>query len=205
MNEFSRIDIEKIKEEARSKKGEYLALSTWDLIFRVIEIKLKQMRIKYTLSHVEELRNIVFVRLMTNNYRRILKFDPNISSFKNWIFLIVNNAIIDEINKENGIFGNITIVGIQLNDEEVRHWISETIISEKLNQKQMIEIIKKYLPLIKPNYHLAIKLFYFDGYKKEICETAMGVSEKNFFTILSRARESLKKIIKKKQPELFEM
>ena len=205
MNHFSKEDVERIQKEAREGKGDYLALTSWDFIYRAIEIKLSQKKIPYSESEVNELRNAVYVKLIENDYFRILVFDSEKSKFETWLFIIVSNVINDELSCKNGILSHIVKPKFNdYNEDLIQDLIDEDEIIKNLNNKQLIKKINKNLEKLKPRYLLAIKLRYFDNVPSKKAAKIMGVTTAYYDVILLRARNSLIKILEQNEPELFD-
>jgi len=204
MNHFDNKDIVRIQSEAHDGIGNYLACTSWDFIYRAVEIKLTQKKIPFSKSEVDDLRNVVFIKLIENDYQRIIIFDAEKSKFETWLFLIVNNVIVDELNNKNGLLSHIVKPKYnEYHEDLVQDLINEDVIIKKLNNQQLIKLINKYLDKLNPRYNLAIKLIYFDKKSRKKAAKIMCVSIKHFDVILSRARNRLIEILNNHEPELF--
>ena len=118
-------------------------------------------------------------------FQKLATFSKNVT-FGAWLKKIVVNKSIDELKKQNKFQfesftdGNQNIV----EDDEDQH--------ENYNQNKINSILET-MKTLKPNYNLILTLFFIEGYDlKEITEI-LNISNENCRTMMSRAKESLRK------------
>jgi RNA polymerase sigma factor (sigma-70 family) len=202
MNEFTDQDVQKIIEEAHQCQGNVLAEKAPNLVFRVVQVKLRLFKIPFINEDVEDFTQLAFVDFMENCYEKIRKYSPKISSFKNWLALLTRNVVVDELNKRKDVYTPSNYV-IRTEEEKADRPI-DLEIDKMLDQIQKLDKIKEYMTELTPKQQLALAFTYFDGLSTEHIIRLMKISEKNYFVILKRAREKLKKILKKNETQLFE-
>ena len=202
MNEFTDQDVQKIIEEAHQCQGNVLAEKAPNLVFRVAQVKLRLFKIPFINEDVEDFTQMAFVDFMENCYEKIRKYNPQISSFKNWIALLTRNVIVNKLNKRKDVYtpSNYFI----RTEEQKADMPIDLEIDKMLDQIQKLDKIKEYLTELTPQQQLALAFTYFDGLSTEHIIRLMKISKENYFVILNRTREKLKKILEKNETQLFE-
>ena len=106
------------------------------------------------------------------------------SSFGAWLKRIVVNESISWLRKRKN---NICL------DEEIQI----PNIDDKTDTRDwQIESVMKAINHLKDNYRIAISLHYIEGYDYEEMMQILGLSYANVRTLVSRAKQKLKKMIK---------
>lgn len=106
-------------------------------------------------------------------------------TFGAWLKKIVINSSINEFKKNNKyqiVFLSDTIEITDLNDEDDINY----------NQLKATNVLKA-LQDLKPNYRIILTLFFIEGYDLEEITTILKISNENCRTMMSRAKESLRK------------
>lgn len=106
-------------------------------------------------------------------------------TFGAWLKKIVINSSINEFKKNNKYqieFLSDTIEIADLNDEDDINY----------NQLKATNVLKA-LQDLKPNYRIILTLFFIEGYDLEEITTILKISNENCRTMMSRAKESLRK------------
>jgi RNA polymerase sigma-70 factor, ECF subfamily len=114
------------------------------------------------------------------------------SSFKNWIYGIAKNTVMDYYRKHYEI-NKIAL--------EEWHWIEYLVLSDKerekaLNKKQ--KKVKSILKALKPKYKKVLNLRFLKGYTIKEVAKELNLTQGNVKVIQYRAIKKLKKLNKKK-------
>lgn len=119
-------------------------------------------------------------------FQKLATFSKNVT-FGAWLKKIVVNKSIDELKKQNKFqfesFTNANQNSIE--DEE----------NQNENQNK-INTILETMQTLKPNYKLILTLFFIEGYDLEEITEILNISNENCRTMMSRAKESLRKKMK---------
>lgn len=127
-----------------------------------------------------------FQKLETFNKKS--KYSKDVIPFGSWLKRIVINNCINQIRKNKEFIVNEL--------ENVADEIDDSKDTEFLEQKTAI--ILNQIQNLKPNYKLAVTLYLIEGYDYEEISEIMGISYQNSRTIVSRAKEKLRKMIAQK-------
>lgn len=117
-------------------------------------------------------------------FTKLDSFSGNVT-FGSWLKKIVVNASINELKKSNKHqFESLeeTIQIIDFKDEE----------SENYSELKA-ESILKTIQSLKSNYKIILTLFFVEGYDLEEITSILNISNENCRTMMSRAKESLRK------------
>lgn len=108
------------------------------------------------------------------------------STFGAWLKRIVVNESISAYNK------SVKLAEVPYKDE-LKNKVYQDGIAGVSKKDEKVEIILKKINSLKDNYRLGLSLHFIEGYDyEEICEI-MGISYANCRTMISRAKESLRK------------
>lgn len=131
----------------------------------------------YQTEEAKDLFHDIIVSVLTNIHS--YKTD---SSFKSWIYRISVNKCIDYTRSQR-------LRRTESDDELMVNYPSSERQNDTLSMDQLVEIINT-LPV---NQKIAFNLYEVDGYsEKEIVEM-MGMTASNVRTLISRAKQSLRK------------
>jgi len=121
-----------------------------------------------------------------NAFTKIESFKEN-STFGAWLKRIVVNESITAYKK-------IAKLGeVSYNDELKNEVDNDISLNEDDKDNQKVRLILSQIKLLKNNYRLGLTLHLIEGYDyEEICEI-MNISYANCRTMISRAKESLRK------------
>jgi RNA polymerase sigma factor (sigma-70 family) len=109
-------------------------------------------------------------------------------AFGAWLKRIIINYSLD-FYKKNNAFQVDDLSKSLYKIEENDHLYSENIDLNTLKVKQVLDTILG----LKDNYRMVLTLFYIEGYDQEEISEILNISYANCRTMLSRAKESLRK------------
>ncbi|KPA10364.1 RNA polymerase sigma-70 domain protein [Candidatus Magnetomorum sp. HK-1] len=216
MDDFTKLEEQQILKEAFECQGTLLAQKGIKLVYGIVEIRLKIYRVPFNDSDVKDFRTLAFISFIENCYHRIRQFDPEKGTLKNWLIILTKNVISDEFNKKSDVYGwgkyGIRVSKESQEENDGEHRKQPIIKIEKptvpeidklLDDIRKLHKIHKYLVHLTPDQQMAITLTYFDGLPTDKIIRIMKISKENYFVIIHRAKEKLRKILKKHEPEIF--
>ena len=106
-------------------------------------------------------------------------------TFSKWLKTIVVNKALKQLQRENKF--------LSLHQE---HNVVEEGLEVDSKTQQQYESVLEAISQLKENYRIMLTLHYIEGYDYEELVTITGCSPGNCRTILSRAKESLRKKMK---------
>jgi RNA polymerase sigma-70 factor (ECF subfamily) len=106
-------------------------------------------------------------------------------TFGAWLKKIVVNRSINELKKNS----NYHTESLNENFELVDPNDEESLAVNSLKAEQVLKIMQG----LKPNYKVILTLFFIEGYDLEEISGILNISNENCRTIMSRAKESLRK------------
>ena len=108
-------------------------------------------------------------------------------SFEGWVRRIMVNTALEKFRDKSYLFAVNMEQGYESKDSEYDHILSELAVQDLL----------KLIQELSPQYRMVFNLYAIEGYShKEICEM-LNIKEGTSKSNLSRAREILKKKVKK--------
>lgn len=116
------------------------------------------------------------------------------ASFGAWLKRIVINKSITKYRKQN-VHVEVDIEKLQLGEEDTPSY-SEISYSE-IKAKEVVSCLAE----LKENYRLILTLHYLEGYDYDEISEIMKMSYANCRTMLSRAKENLRKEFEKRKKE----
>ena len=124
----------------------------------------------------------------------------NLDSFRNkpnkaWLFMVSRNIFYDYLRK------NKRIADIEYDFSNIPDLLESP--ENKLLEKENIEKLHNEIMKLKNNYREAIICFYVNDLTYKEAAKKMNITESNFKSILFRAKQNLKRSLKRKG-ELFE-
>lgn len=142
------------------------------------------LRIVKDEHYAEDVMQEGFLKAFTkiNDYRQEVAFGA-------WLKRIIINHSID-FYKKNSAFQLEELDRILYKVEE-ENTITAEIDFQELKVAQVLDVIKN----LKDNYRMVLTLFFIEGYDQEEISEILNISYANCRTILSRAKESLRKAL----------
>lgn len=130
----------------------------------------------------EEMMHDSFLKAFSN----LDSYNGNVT-FGAWLKKIVVNTSINELKKNNkykfdSLHEIVDTIEENENSNEIQLW----------NELKTSEILKT-MEKLKPNYKIILNLFFIEGYDLEEISSILNISYENSRTIMSRAKESLRK------------
>jgi len=119
-------------------------------------------------------------------FRKLNTFSGKVT-FGAWLKKIVINTSINELKKSNKYQIESLSNSIEIEDMNT----DDTINYNALKAEQVLKTIQS----LKPNYKIILTLFFIEGYDLEEITSILNISNENCRTMLSRAKESLRKKI----------
>ena len=108
------------------------------------------------------------------------------STFGAWLKRIV-------VNESIGAYNKATKLAEVPYKDQLKNEVDQDGMAEASTKNEKVEQILKKINLLKDNYRLGLTLHFIEGYDyEEICEI-MEISYANCRTMISRAKESLRK------------
>lgn len=116
-------------------------------------------------------------------FTKLDSFSGNVT-FGSWLKKIVVNTSINELKKTN-----------KYQFESLNENIEEVDLKEESENysKLKTESILKTIQSLKPNYKIILTLFFIEGYDLEEISGILNITNENCRTMISRAKESLRK------------
>lgn len=144
---------------------------------------------------IEDVCMEVYMRLFSNDCKKLRQFNPDKLSLPGWIKLISNQTTIDEIRKKDphSVSKNNERVMID-NIYHTLKYNSESNYEAKEKLGIVIETIEEMLP----NDRKVLKMFYYEQLSLEEVAAKIGKSKKTTQTVKDRARRRLKKKIEER-------
>lgn len=118
-------------------------------------------------------------------FTKLDSFSGNVT-FGSWLKKIVVNTSINELKKSNKYQFESLDENLDVQDftEESAHY-----------SELKAESILKTIQSLKPNYKIILTLFFIEGYDLEEITSILNISNENCRTMMSRAKDSLRKKI----------
>lgn len=116
-------------------------------------------------------------------FTKLNSFSGNVT-FGSWLKKIVVNTSINELKKTN----KYQFESLNENIEEV-DFKEESENYSKLKAESILKTIQS----LKPNYKIILTLFFIEGYDLEEISGILKITNENCRTLISRAKESLRK------------
>ena len=151
--------------------------------------------ISTTPEDIEDACMEVYMRIFSNNCRKLEQFDPEKLSLAGWIKLIANQTTIDEIRKKDPHSVSRNNERVMIDDVfHILKYNSETEYETKEQLGIVIEAIESMLP----NDRIVLKMFYYEQLSLSEVADKIGKSMKTTQTVKDRARRKLKKRIEER-------
>ncbi len=120
-------------------------------------------------------------------FEKINQFDESKGVFGAWLKRIVINKAISYLRKEKDVqFKRLEDINEMIYEEDVDH---DFITSDEYHQ------FKDMFSKLKENYQVVLTLHYMEGYDLQEIGEILNISYSNTRTMLTRAKQSLKKKI----------
>ncbi len=141
---------------------------------------------------IDDIRIEVFIRLFSNNCRKLRQFNPEKLNLAGWIKLIANQTTIDEIRKKDPHAISKQRENIKIDDVlHVLHHDYEACY----DAKEKLKIVVKVMEEMSPNDKNVLKMFYFKQFSISEVAAAIGKSTKTTQAVKNRAVNRLRKKI----------
>ncbi len=139
-------------------------------------------------------------------FRNIGSFNEN-SGLYTWLYRIVYNCCLDMIRKkQRRPFSFLTISKGSDDDSDFEIEIADSrpLPDEILSKTEMQGEVRRAVSMLKESYRTIIVMRDFEGLSYDEIADVLGISLGTVKSRISRGRESLKNIIVKNFPELFD-
>jgi len=126
--------------------------------------------------------------IMQESFLKVFKKIDSYSgkvTFGAWMKKIVINTSINELKKQKQYFTETISDDLEMPDINNE----DNLDYNSLKAEQVVKTIQN----LKPNYKLILTLFFIEGYDLEEITTILNISYENCRTMMSRAKESLRK------------
>ncbi len=124
-------------------------------------------------------------------YQNIQDFDST-RRFSPWIYRIAHNAFVDALRK----MAKGPVYGLDL-DRIVPHPVYEDPVEDEKEKEEMRVLLEKHLDELPPSYREIVDLHYFENFKYQEIADVLHIPIGTVGIRLSRARQILKKGMKK--------
>ncbi len=124
-------------------------------------------------------------------FTKLHQFQGN-ASFGSWLKRIVINKSITKYRKQN-VHADVDLEKLKLEDEE--NQVYSEISNSEIKAKEVVNCLAE----LKENYRLILTLHYLEGYDYDEISELMKLSYANCRTMLSRAKDSLRKAFEKRR------
>jgi len=120
-------------------------------------------------------------------FRKESRYKKEVIPFGSWLKRIVINHSINQLRKNKKYqFTELKVIESEVDEEE----------NDCSLKDEKAALVIENIQELKPNYQLIITLYLIEGYDYEEISDIMQISNQNCRTLLSRAKESLRKRIK---------
>lgn len=183
MDNYSSLSDEQIAEKIQNGENDLIG----ELISRYEE-KMKGYARKFLLnqSDISDVVQEIFIKV----YRNIQSFDLK-KRFSPWIYRIAHNEFINLIKKNKRepwpFFDADTLFP---------HPIAKERAENKVEKKEIKELIDKFLKNLKPKYREPLILYYFEDLSYREIADALKIPVSTVGIRIKRAKENIKKLYK---------
>ena len=132
----------------------------------------------------------VYIRLFSDDCRKLRQFDPEKLSLGGWIKLIANQTAIDELRKKDP--HSVSRQNERVMIEEVYHLLRHNT-EDAFEVKERLRIVIESIEQMLPNDRWVLKMFYLEHLTLEEVAVKLGKSKKTTQTVKDRARNRLLK------------
>lgn len=138
---------------------------------------------------IEDVAMEVYIRLFSNNYKRLRQYDSAKLTLAGWIKLIANQTTIDEIRKKDPHSVSRNNERIMIND--VVHTL-RLHPDRRYDAKEKLSIVIDTIEEMPPKDKMVLKMFYCEHLTLEEVAEKIGQSRKTTQTVKDRARRRLR-------------
>lgn len=117
-------------------------------------------------------------------FTKLDSYSGNVT-FGSWLKKIVINTSINQLKKTS----KYQVESLSENTEIIEYNDDETISYNQLKAEHVLKTIQN----LKPNYKIILTLFFIEGYDLEEITSILNISNENCRTMMSRAKDSLRK------------
>ena len=177
----------------KSKNGDICAFEKL-----ILSYEKRIFNIAYRISGNREDAYDISQEVCIKIFKNIKTFMGN-SAFSTWVYRVTSNVCIDEMRKKNKTIA-LTISSDSNEEFEIPVIDKGRLPDEILESKEMVELVRKCISELAPEYKMIITLRDIYGYSyeeiSEILTTNLGTVKSR----LNRARNLLKDKLKKREP-----
>lgn len=170
-------DINILLEQCK-KKNEKAQLSVYNLYYKAM------FNVSYRIIGSHEEAEDIMQESFLKAFSKLETYKGDVA-FGAWLKKIVINRSITQLRKSK----KYQIETISENFEIVEEYKPENISFNEIKAENVLRTIQS----LKPNYKLIITLFFIEGYDLEEITEILNISYENCRTMMSRAKESLRK------------
>lgn len=174
------IDISKLLELCK-ENNEKAQLTLYNQYYKAM------FNVSYRIVGDSYLAEDVMQESFLKAFRKLDTFSGNVT-FGSWLKKIVVNTSISELKKLN-----------KHQFESLDENVSDLIVKEESENftELKAESILKTIQSLKSNYKIILTLFFIEGYDLDEITSILNISNENCRTMMSRAKESLRKNLNK--------
>ncbi len=176
--------------------GEKLVQQYERMICHIIEKIFKHFHEPYATQDIEDLRNEVLFRLFKDKCALLRRYRADRGSLTLWIGLITSQTVSMYLRKKDriGILGENRPVSLEEMNKELA---SEQNITEDIEEKDALFLIRKCMEKMSHPESLLLKLHFFDGLSWDEVASSLRRKKNNIYQIKHRALQKLKECVKK--------
>lgn len=175
-------------------KKERVIQQYWVLVYNAIYKIFSLKKVPFTPEDIEDLRNLVFIRLFEKDCRRLRAYDKDAGlNLAGWIRMITVRIVLNNLKKKG--FHSLGWREKQIEyDDSLSGLFSQ---KRNLDAEERLCQLKKAMEELPSRDRLVLKLFYFHELSMPEIASYVHRSVANTYTIKSRALVRLKKLIEK--------
>lgn len=161
-------------------------IDLFEVLIERYEEKIRRYAKKF-LSEKEDIEDLL-QEIFLKAYENIKSFDPK-RKFSTWLYRIAHNELVNAIKKRRFSFDL---------DLFLPYLSTKENLIEKIDQKEMQEIIEKSLNKLEPKYREPLILFYFENLSYQEISEILQIPVSTVGVRIKRAKEKIKKLLDKK-------
>jgi len=162
----------------------------FDILIERYEAKIKRYSRKFLSDH-EDI-NDVLQNIFIKAYKNIQSFNTK-RKFSSWFYRIAHNELVNALKKKS----KNPLPLFNLDTFLPQYFYDKNNLEQDLNQQQMREIVNKCLDKLEPKYKEPIILYYFENLSYQEIADILEIPISTVGIRIKRAKEKMKKFIKK--------
>lgn len=183
-------DLSSEKDEEVVRQVQQGKVDFFDVLINRYERKMRNYARKF-LSDKEDV-NDVLQEIFIKAYKNIKSFDAE-RKFSSWLYRIAHNEFINALKKRS----KRTLPLFDLDVFFPQYAREEKNISQEINQKEMYQILDKFLGRLEPKYREPILLYYFEELSYKEIADIMQIPISTVGIRIKRAKDILQLTCKK--------